>query len=300
MSAATVVVRRSPWKVLGVALLGVPLVFLVVDYVWGIIGIFDTVIGWAYGTKEVEPFEPRDDILAAVLGLVGVGMVGFGLKELIAPRRVFFADGEGMAIPLSGPFGRKTRVGWIQVDDLESERHALLVDVSNAGGMPDDPWGARWDGDRTLRIPTRWWDRSPDWVIDEIARLGLTNESRARREEMAIEEARAHAAAMELVAGAPLVADPTEDADRADETTGDATGAAGPEATPPEPVTAAPADVDAAESEPTEPVDADDHGAADAEAPAVPEDTSERDPGPAADPFEDAGDSGDADPDERA
>lgn len=255
MSASTVVVRRSPWKVLGVALLGVPLVFLVVDYVWGVIGIFDTVIGWAYGTKEVEPFEPRDDILAAVLGLVGGGMVVFGLKELIAPRRVFAADDEGMTIPLSGPFGRRSRIGWIQVDDLESESNALRIHVSNAGGMPDDPWGARWDGDRTLRIPTRWWDRSPDWVIDEVARLGLTNESRARREAMAIEEARAHAAAVELVAGAPLVADPTEDASSAEGPPRDgdepspASGGDEPTDAPPDPF-ASDADDTIAESEP--------------------------------------------------
>ena len=207
-----VVIRRSPWRALVVALAGVPLVLLVLDYVWGIGGFFDAIIEWSYGSKDPEPWEPRDDILAALLGVIGGGMVLFGLKELIVPRRVFRADTTGVQVPLSGPFGRRSEIGWTQIEDMSSDGEHLQLHLTNAGGIPADPWGAKWDGDRTLRIPTGWWERRPDWVIEQIAQKQLPDEARQRQAERMLEESRAHAAAMEVISGAAVVGDPTVDA----------------------------------------------------------------------------------------
>ena len=44
MATPKVVVRRSPWKVMAIGLVGVPFVLLVVDYVWGVAGLFDRII----------------------------------------------------------------------------------------------------------------------------------------------------------------------------------------------------------------------------------------------------------------
>ncbi|MEX1279636.1 MAG: hypothetical protein AB1Z55_02845 [Acidimicrobiia bacterium] len=211
MRKPKVVVRRSPWKALAVALVGVPFVFLVVDYVWGVAGLVDAILGWAYGTSEPEPFELREDLLAALIGVVGGGMVLFGLKELVAPRRLLVADTDGIRLPLSGPFGRHTPIGWTQIRDLEESGKWFLLHLSNAGGIPQDPWGGRWDDDRILRLNTWWWDRRPTRVIDQIAELGLPDEARRRQEERLLEESKAHAAAMELISGEAVVADPTAD-----------------------------------------------------------------------------------------
>lgn len=211
MSTPKVVVRRSPWKVMAIGLVGVPLVLLVVDYVWGIAGLFDLVIDWAYGPKDPEPFEPRDDILAALLAVTGGTMVLFALKELVAPRRLLLANTEGLRLPLSGPFGRTTEIGWLQVDDIETGPTTISVNLAHAGGVPEDPWGARWVADRTLRLSTWWWDRPAEEVLDEIAQKGLPDDAQRRRREIALEESRAHAAAMELISGAAVVADPTID-----------------------------------------------------------------------------------------
>ena len=211
MAAPKVVVRRSPWKVMSIGLVGVPFVLLVVDYVWNVAGFFDRIIEWSYGAKDPEAWEPRDDIFAALLLLVGGVMVLFAIKELIAPRRLLQANADGLRLPLSGPFGRRTSIGWLQVEDIETEPHAIVLRLAHAGGIPEDPWGARWTGDRTLRIPTWWWDRPPETVLDEIAEKGLPDAAQRRREEIAMEEARAHAAAMEVISGAAVVADPTVD-----------------------------------------------------------------------------------------
>jgi hypothetical protein len=211
MAAPKVVVRRSPWKVMSIGLVGVPFVLLVVDYVWNVAGLFDRIIDWSYGAKDPEAWEPRDDIFAALLLLVGGLMVLFAIKELIAPRRLLQASSDGLRLPLSGPFGRRTSIGWLQVGDIETEPHAIVLHLAHAGGIPEDPWGARWTGDRTLRIPTWWWDRPPETVLDEIAEKGLPDAAQRRREEIAMEEARAHAAAMEVISGAAVVTDPTSD-----------------------------------------------------------------------------------------
>lgn len=211
MAKARVVVRRSPWKVMAIGLVGVPFVLLVVDYVWGVAGLFDRIIEWSYGPKDPEAWEPRDDILAALMAVTGGLMVLFAIKELVAPRRLLFATTDGLRLPLSGPFGRSTSIGWLQVEDVETGDGAITLQLAHAGGIPDDPWGARWTDDRTLRLPTWWWDRSAEDVLDEIAAKGLPDEAQRRRREIAMEEARAHAAAMELISGAAVVADPTED-----------------------------------------------------------------------------------------
>lgn len=211
MARQRVVVRRSPWKVMALGVLGSIAVLLVVDYVWNVLGLFDRVIEWSYATKEPEAWEPRDDILAALIGVTGGFMVLFALKELLAPRRLFVATTDGVRLPLSGPFGRTTSIGWLQVEDIETADRSLHVRLSNAGGVPSDPWGARWSGDLTLAVPTWWWDRPADEVLDEIAEKQLPADAQRRRQEIALEEARAHAAAMELISGAAVVADPTAD-----------------------------------------------------------------------------------------
>ena len=204
-----VVVRRSIWRMLLLALAGIPLLFLVIDHMWGIFGIFERLGSWAYGSRDPEPFEVRDDVLAALAGLIGVSMIGFGLKELMAPRRVLVADESGLVARLAGPLRPPVTLGWTGIRDLEAAPRRLVVHLVDGAGVPEDPWGATRTDDRTLTFSTRWWDTSPDRIIDDVARLRLGDAARAREEERQLEDARVHAAAMEIISGAAVVADPT-------------------------------------------------------------------------------------------
>jgi len=213
MKVGRVVVRRSVWRVLVVALAGVPLLFLVADYLWGTFGALERLGAWAYRGNDPEPFEVRDDILVAIIALVGSFMVGFGLKELLVPRKVFEASRAGVRLRLAGPFRRPTAIPWTSIRDLEAEPHRLVLRLSSPEGIPADPWGARWRDPSTLVVATRWWGRSPEWAIDRIAVDRLPDEARALQEERLLEEARIHAAAIEVISGKAVVADPTVDID---------------------------------------------------------------------------------------
>lgn len=204
-----VVVRRAIWRMLLLALAGIPLLFLVVDHLWGIFGIFDRLGSWAYGTRDPEPFEVRDDLLAALAGLIGVALIGFGLKELLIPRRVLVADETGLTARLNGPLRPPVTLGWARIRDLESAPRRLVVHLVDGDGVPEDPWGATRTDQRTLTLRAGWWDTTPDRLIDEVARLRLPDAARSHEEERQLEEARIHAAAMEIISGAAVVADPT-------------------------------------------------------------------------------------------
>lgn len=173
MRALRLIVRRSILKVWLLGVLGLPLIFIAVDYLWGTFGFLDLFGSWAYGTKEVEAFEPRDDVLVAVLGALGVACTGFTLREIVAPRRLLVADDDGIHVPLRGPLRRADGISWYQVKDLRAEDDALLIEVQSRGDLPDDPWGARWADEQTLRITSSWWDRTPESAIGRISALGF-------------------------------------------------------------------------------------------------------------------------------
>ncbi len=173
MRALRLVVRRSIFRVWLLGVLGLPLIFIAVDYVWGTFGFLDLLGSWAYGAKDVEAFEPRDDVLVAILGSLGIACTGFTLKEVIAPRRLLVADDDGVHIPLRGPLRGTDGISWYQVKELRAEDDALLIEVQSRGDLPEDPWGARWIDDHTLRLDSTWWDRSPESVLGRVQALGF-------------------------------------------------------------------------------------------------------------------------------
>jgi hypothetical protein len=139
--ALRLIVRRSIFKVWLLGVLGLPLIFIAVDYVWGTFGFLDLFGSWSYGSKEVEAFEPRDDVLVAILGSLGIACTGFTIKEVVAPRRLLAADDDGIHVPLRGPLRRPHGISWYQVKELRSEDDALLIEVQSRGDLPEDPWG---------------------------------------------------------------------------------------------------------------------------------------------------------------
>lgn len=211
MRALRLVVRRSILKVWLLGVLGLPLIFIAVDYVWGTFGFLDLLADWAYGSKEVEAFEPRDDVLVAILGTLGVSCTAFTLREVIAPRRLLVADDDGVHVPLRGPLRGADGISWYQVKELRAEDDALLIEVQSRGDLPEDPWGARWVDDHTLRIPSNWWDRSPESVLGRIQALGfrpILAPAPLADDHLLAAIDEAHAAGIQLGAGEPPADDP--------------------------------------------------------------------------------------------
>ncbi len=166
-------VRRSIPKTFLLGLLGLPLLFVALDYIWGFFGFLDIFGRWSYGGGEVEAFEARDDILVALLGLLGLALVLFALKEFVAPRRLLVADDDGIRVHVRGPFRGADGISWYQLKELRAEDSHLLVEVVARGDLPSDPWNARWDDSTTLRLRTTWWDRTPENALGRMKALGF-------------------------------------------------------------------------------------------------------------------------------
>ncbi len=173
MRPLRLLVRRSIPKTFLLGVLGLPLVFLAADYIWGTFGFLDLFGAWAYASGEVEAFEARDDILVALLGLIGLAFVLFALKEFVAPRRLLVANDDGIHVPLRGPFRRSDGISWYQMKELRAEGSHLLIQLVTRGDLPSDPWNARWDDETTLRLKTTWWDRRPDNALGRMKALGF-------------------------------------------------------------------------------------------------------------------------------
>jgi uncharacterized membrane protein len=161
-----VTVERSALKAWLVALLGVPFLLVGVDVLTR--RRFYVAFGeLIYGTGQVPPIEPRDQIFGAALLVAGIVMVGFGLRELVLPKKTLQADGDGITLAISGPFRRPIRLPWHQVGDIHADVieeddepvPVLVFEVEDPSLLPEDPWGARWIGEREVALI------AADWVL---------------------------------------------------------------------------------------------------------------------------------------
>lgn len=171
-------VERSALKAWLVALLGVPLLLIGFDVLTR--RRFYTAFGeLIYGTGQVPPIEPRDEIFAAVLVVAGLIMVGFGLRELIVPKKVVVADEEGITMAITGPFRRPVRVPWHEVRDIRSDVieeddepvPVLIVEVEQPAALPADPWGARRFDEHTVALVAADWVSPARQVALELWKL---------------------------------------------------------------------------------------------------------------------------------
>ena len=108
-----------------------------------------------------------------------------GLKELLFPRAVLEADERASRWALLGPFRRPVEIPWdmivswsaVDVDDAGTPRPALVLELTDRFGLPDNPWGARWSGDSTLVVLTEDWEQSAQVVEAALHEL-RSNRSR--------------------------------------------------------------------------------------------------------------------------
>ena len=148
--------------------------------------------GWApvprvlellYPNKEPPALESRDLTWAGVFLIAGVALLVWIVARLAGRRQVIRADGDGVHLPLGGPFGRPTLVPWSQVAEMKTRRGSddfgsfpvVLIGVEDARLFPRRPWGARWLGGGTLSLSAQGWAVDPAAVIERLEEVRTTH-----------------------------------------------------------------------------------------------------------------------------
>ncbi|HIE21349.1 MAG TPA: hypothetical protein EYP73_01965 [Acidimicrobiia bacterium] len=182
----TVVVRRSALKMWLLAMAGIPLLVVSLDILTRrrITGMLQDKL---FTAESIQIYEPRDVIWAWAMALFGGFLVLWGLKELFVPTKVVEARPDGLALKVTGPFRRAVVVPWEQtvdltpgeLDDDGAKIPLLVVKLVGRQGLPTEPWGARWTGERELSIMAGDWPDPPEVVVMKLTDYAV---SRARKE----------------------------------------------------------------------------------------------------------------------
>lgn len=174
------VVHRSTLRTWLISLAAIPAVVVGVDILWR-----QRIIGWVTDLvfeSDPQTLDTRDHIWAWALVVVGGAVVTWGLKELFFPAPLLRTDGEGVHIRMSGPFRPPTTLPWFSLHDVDAgtledddeTMEVLIVEVKEAGILPDNPWGGRRFDDRTVALFTAEWDTRTDEVAVTIADQAVT------------------------------------------------------------------------------------------------------------------------------
>lgn len=185
-------VRRSGWKMWGMAIGAIPLLVIGVDVLTN-----RRLTNWLreqlFRPDETQIYEPRDVIWAwAMVFFAGI-VVLWALKELFAPTSMVEAQQNGLALKLRGPFRRTDLIPWDQIrgvrgseiDDEGEILPLLAVEVVTRGNLPEHPWGARWLDERVIGILAQDWPQDPSDLADGISDYAIAAVSEEQRKRTA-------------------------------------------------------------------------------------------------------------------
>jgi hypothetical protein len=141
--------------------------------------------------EDTQLPEPRETVWAIALVIVGIAVVAWGLKELLAPTKMVVADDAGLSLKVTGPFSRPLTLGWDQIEDIGSAtveddgEHLPVVWIrtTEPGVLPADGWGARPIDDRTMAMMTTDWEMSHVAAADGISARVLASRAAAPPDE---------------------------------------------------------------------------------------------------------------------
>ena len=174
------VVRRSALKMWLMAMGGIPLLVISLDVLTN-----RRITNWLreliFRPEDTQIYEPRDVIWAWAIALFAGFIVLWGLKELFLPTKVIEATDQGLSLKVSGPFRSATALPWdliddvrgVEIDDDGDTITMLSIGLLGRGNLPDNPWGARWVGERELALLAEDWSESPEEVADQIVRFAV-------------------------------------------------------------------------------------------------------------------------------
>lgn len=167
-------VERSAWRQFLIGLVGLVLIVTAYDVLWGhwLSTPPDTNTEGVITTKG-EAQRRADRIWGATLFVGGGALLGGALVGLVRRRPVLVIEEDGLDLFISGPKA-SAYLPWADVrtvrssaaDDHDGGRpiRVLRVDVSDRGELPEDPWGAEWDGE-VLSIDATGWSVPLEEVV---------------------------------------------------------------------------------------------------------------------------------------
>lgn len=171
----TLVVKRSALKMWLMAMGGIPLLIISLDVLTN-----RRVTNWLreliFRPEDTQIYEPRDVIWAWAMLLFSAIIVLWGLKELFLPTRVIEATDDGLSVKIGGPFRPASTISWDLIDDVRAIQVSdegdtipmLAIRMLSTGDLPEDPWGARWLGDRELALLAQDWPEPASSVARDI------------------------------------------------------------------------------------------------------------------------------------
>jgi hypothetical protein len=167
-------VDRSPIRFFLFGLVGLLLMLGAVDVIWG---------HWVSTPPDVYNDEittkgraqrRADYVWGAFLLVGGVGLFGYAVTSLIRRSPVLVLTEDGVVIAVGAPGDEPVFVLWDSIDGVYcAAEHdpdggppcdVLVIAFNDPEGLPSEPWGASWDGNR-LQIDASGWEKP----IGEIA-----------------------------------------------------------------------------------------------------------------------------------
>ena len=107
-----------------------------------------------------------DYVWGAFLLAGGAGLFGFALTALIRRTPALVVRDDGLLLTVGAPGEDSVFVPWSAISFVSSaaeknpnggyDRDVLVVDVIDPGGLPAEPWGASWDGNRLVMDASGW------------------------------------------------------------------------------------------------------------------------------------------------
>jgi hypothetical protein len=167
-------VDRSPVRLFLFGLVGLFLMLGAVDVMWG---------HWVATPPDTFNEEitskgrnqRRADYVWGVFLLAGGAAVfGFAVTALIRRSPALLVQDNGLAVAMGAPGDDQVFIPWSNISFVSSgaqknpnggyDRDVLVVDVVDPAGLPAEPWGASWDGNR-LVVDAGGWDKPIGEVV---------------------------------------------------------------------------------------------------------------------------------------
>jgi len=173
-------IDRSPVRLFLIGLVGLFLMLGAVDIMWG---------HWlstppdTYNdeiTSKGRNQRRADYTWGAFLIVGGGGLFGYAVTSLIRRSPVLVLREDGMALTVGPPGEEPVFLPWNAIDAVSSaavadpdgghDRDVFVIDVLDPAGLPAEPWGATWQGNRLVVEADGWETPIGEMVIHaEIA-----------------------------------------------------------------------------------------------------------------------------------
>jgi len=182
-------VDRSPIRLFLFGLVGLFLMIGAVDVMWG---------HWVSTPPDTYNDEitskgrnqRRSDYVWGVFLLgSGAGLFGYAVTSLIRRNPVLVLREDGMVLGVGPPGEEPVFVPWSSIETVQCavdkdpdggpDRDVLAIEFRNPAGLPAEPWGASWAGNRLL-IDAAGWENP----IEEVSIHAETAIDHARRIEL--------------------------------------------------------------------------------------------------------------------